>query len=81
MSELDFEATEAARDLAARKEVDLSTVDGTGVDGKIIKSDIEALDVPQDFTERGEWYDCNHCHWNTTHEQQMKNHIRAKHRS
>ena len=37
------EATPAAEELAKEKEVDLSQVEGSGKDGKIIKSDVEAV--------------------------------------
>lgn len=36
-------ATDAAEELAEENDIDLLEVEGTGADGKIIKSDVEAL--------------------------------------
>lgn len=38
-----FAVTDAAADLAQEKEIDLSDVEGTGTDGRILKSDIERV--------------------------------------
>jgi len=41
----EVEATDAAAQLAEEEDVDLSAVEGTGSDGKVLKSDVqEALD-------------------------------------
>jgi len=76
--------TDAAQVLADAYGIDLTDIEGTGVEGKILKSDVEAR-IPEepnaDYTQRGEWYDCALCNWNTPHEQQMKQHLRARHRS
>lgn len=37
------EVSDAAKDLAAKFDIDLDTVEGSGKDGRILKSDIEAL--------------------------------------
>lgn len=75
--------TEAAQALADEYHINIETLEGSGSDGKILKADVEAAIPPVniDYLQRGPWYDCEHCSWNTTHEQQMKDHIRAKHRS
>lgn len=39
----DYDATEAAVELAEEHGIDLSEVEGTGVDGRITKPDVEAL--------------------------------------
>lgn len=36
------DATDAARDLAREEGVDLGSVEGTGKDGRVLKSDVEA---------------------------------------
>lgn len=35
------DATDAARELAEKEDVDLSGVEGTGADGRVLKSDVE----------------------------------------
>lgn len=37
------DATDAARELAAEHDIDLAAITGTGADGRILKSDVEAL--------------------------------------
>ena len=43
-SDGDVEATDAAKELADEKGIDLSEVEGTGKDGKVTKADVEAAD-------------------------------------
>ncbi len=38
----EVEATEAALDLALEHDLDLGNVEGTGVDGRVLKSDVQA---------------------------------------
>lgn len=39
----DIEATDSAKELANENGIDLATVNGSGANGRIIKSDVEAL--------------------------------------
>lgn len=43
-----IDATDAARDLATEHDIDLATVTGTGVDGRITKDDVQAVVDQQD---------------------------------
>ncbi|WP_165856738.1 E3 binding domain-containing protein [Marinobacter sp. JSM 1782161] len=40
-------ASDAVKELAAKHEVDLNTITGTGKNGRIVKADIEALIKPE----------------------------------
>lgn len=50
----DTEATAAASDLALEHNIHLSEIDGTGKDGTVIKSDVEAHILGPDFLEEDE---------------------------
>ena len=39
----EVDATDSARELAEKHDIDLAEVDGTGSDGRIVKSDVQAL--------------------------------------